>query len=247
MRRTFAVLATLLLVLTLAPVSSGTVHDTGKQFRVFLQPDGDATVEVYTEYDLSNESQRTRFNELVSNETAQNERRVSFRRRLDLGQVLAESATGRGMAVGDVSLNTTRENDTGVVRLTALWANLATVDPGTDQLTITAPFGNDRFRVNRTLVVFGPEGFTRTKTTPPPDREVSSVAYWDEGTDLAEFTVAFSGPVATPTPTSVTSTPTVTPAPVTVAGLMRLFTAVALAAVPAVAVAVVVARIQERE
>lgn len=247
MRRALAVLAALLLILTFVPTSTGTVHDTGTQFRVFLQSDGDATVELYTEYDLSRESQRAQFDELASNRTARDNRRTAFRSRLDLGQVIAESATGREMVVGDVSLNITQGDDTGIVRLTAPWSNLAAIDPSAGRLVVTAPFGDDRFAVNRTLAVFGPEGSTLVEAMPPPNRTVANGAYWDDGSTLTGFMIGFSGPVATPTSTPVTATPTPTPAPVTGAGLKRLFIAAALAAIPALAVALAASRVRERE
>lgn len=238
MRRAFAVVAVLLLLLALVPVPSGAVHETGREFRVYLQADGDAQVELYTEYDLGNESQRQRFEALANNETARQQARRTFRQRLDLGQKLAETETGRQMSIGDVSLNATRANETGIVRISAPWTNLAAVDGANDRLVVTAPFGHARFPINRTLVVFGPEGFTRGATDPLPNVALKNRAYWGGNANLAGFTATFQGPVVTPEPAAPSATATA--APLTGAGLAALFAASVFALVPtAVAVAAV--------
>lgn len=222
MRRA-ALVALLLVALPLA-APAGAVHETGDEFRVHLQADGDARVVLKTTYDLSRPDERERFRRLRNDSAARAERVGAFRERLKRAATSAEDATGRAMRVGNVAIATERHEDTGVVRLRATWTNLAAVT--SERLVVTAPFGRS-LSVNRSLVVAAPAGFERRTTRPPPARALKRQATWAADQDLSGFRAAFVGPTETPTPTG-------TPTP---SGVGAFVGAAALALLPAAALA----------
>lgn len=225
--------AACLLVAAVAPAAG--VHDTGRQLVVSLQADGDATVVRLTEYDLSNETERRQFERLESNETARQRAAAEFRSYLDDGAAAASEQTGRDVTAGEVSVNVTRSNGIGTVRLRGSWTNLATADGA--RVTVTEPFASG-FQVNRSLVVRGPDGYVRHDTNPPPGRALKNSAFWGEEADLTGFSATFAAPdAATATPTDAPGRRTPTPGAVTPDGLMRVLGAASLAAVPALLVA----------
>lgn len=230
MRQPLALLGVVcLLVAAVAPAAA--VHDTGGRLVVALEADGDATVTRVTHYDLTNESERRAFERLESNETARQKRAERFRAYLQRGAERGGESTGREMAVSEVSVNLTRGDENGTVRLRATWSNLASTDDR--RVAVSEPFAGG-FPVNRTLAVRGPDGYARAGTNPPPGRALRNVAYWGADEDLSGFRAIFADRDAA-TPTSRTPTATATPAaaPVTAEGLSALFGAAALALLPA--------------
>lgn len=238
MRRAFPpvalAVAAALLVALVGP--AGAVHETGSQFVVQLEADGDATVAVVDEYDLSNASQRATFEAVRDNESRRAERAAAVTDRLRTGAAAASSTTGREMRVGEATVNVTTENGTGVVRVRARWTGLAAVDRRAGYVQVSEPFASE-FDVERTLVVRGPPGFTRAATRPRPGRAVKNAAFWAADADLEGFRARFTGPVPTPS-----ATPTATVAPVTVGGLTAFANAAALALLPVLLLVVALRR-----
>lgn len=239
MRRIVAALA---VALALAAVVSpaAAVHRTGSSFTVELAENGDATVVVQDTYDLSNESQRQAFEALQGNESRQQERKEAFAGRLSRGADLARNATGRDVQAGEVSVNLTETDDRGVFRLEGSWTAIAAVNTRHNILELRQPFQSG-FDVNRTLVVVGPEDYTRAGTNPSPSRALRRSVYWGHDANFSEFFVRFEGPAPSPTSTPSEGR-TATVAPVTGTGLSALSSAVVLALVPAVLVVLALRR-----
>lgn len=247
MRRRLASAVVAVLVLSLMAVApAGAVHDTGSEFRVFLHTDGSAEVVLYEKYNLSNATERATYERLKSNATAREERLEAFRERLKRGARIGENLTGRPMSIENVSIGLTRpDNGTAALRLRATWTGLAAVEQrrgADDYVEVTAPFGRG-FEVNRTLAVYGPDGFTRAVTDPLPGRALKNSAFWGVDKNLSGFTARFVGDVpGTPVPTAEGGDePAATPRPPQGTGVF--LGAVMLALVPTFVVALALRRL----
>lgn len=242
MRRLVALLA-VSFVLATAVVPVAGVHTTGHSFTVQLAENGDATVVVEDRYNFSNESQREAFEAIASNETRQQERRDRVARRLDRGAAMAANASGRDVRSGEVTVNVTETDDEGIVRVRGSWTNVAAVNTKFNILELRQPFQSG-FQVNRTLVVSGPDEYTRVAARPAPSRALKSSAYWSKDADLSSLFVRLEGP------TTATVSPadggdgeqTATVAPVSGPGLSVFARAAAVALIPALLVVLALRR-----
>lgn len=233
MRRAVA-LAVVVAVLATAVVPVAAVHDTGHSFQIRLAQDGNATVIVEDRYDLSNETERERFEAIVLNASRREAHRRQVARRLDRGAALAAEASGRDVRSGNATLNMTETDDTGIIRVRGSWSNLAAVNTKFNILELRQPFASG-FGVNRSLVVVGPTDYVRVESHPAPARALKSSAYWTADADLSGFFIRFEGPTtATLSPAGGgDGTRTATVAPITGAGLSAFATAASLALIPA--------------
>lgn len=232
---TAVLLVAVVLAATVAPVAA---VPTAQSFTVQLAENGDATVVVEDRYDLSNETDRATFEAIRSNESRQQSHREQVQQRLGRGASLAADATGREVQSGEVTLNLTETNGTGVVRATGSWTAVATVNTKFNILELRQPFQSG-FEVDRPLVVEGPNEYVRVSTRPAPSRALRSSAYWPADADLSSLFVRFEGPTtATVSAGDGQGTPTVTVAPITSEGLSALSRAVAFALIPVLLVVV---------
>lgn len=245
MRRLVALLAVaIVLATTVVPVAA--VHTTGHSFTVQLAENGDGTIVVEDRYNLSNETERETFEAIASNETRQEQHRARVDRRLERGASLAAEASGRDVRSGNVTLNVTETDGEGIVRVRGSWTNIAAVNTKFNILELRQPFQSG-FTVNRTLVVAGPQEYTRVAARPAPSRALKSSAYWSKDADLSGLFVRFEGPTtATLSPAQGDGdgqgTQTETVAPVSGPGLSVFVRAAAVALIPALLVVVALRR-----
>ncbi|WP_255198367.1 DUF7345 domain-containing protein [Halorarius litoreus] len=228
-------LCTVGVVLASAVVPVAAVHTTGHSFTVQLAENGDATVVVEDRYNLSNESEAAAFEAIASNESRQQQHRQQVAARLDRGASLAADASGREVQSGEVTIEVTETNGTGIVRVQGSWSNVAAVNTKFNILELRQPFQSG-FEVNRTLVVAGPDAYTRVSTTPAPSRALKSSAYWGQDADLSAFFIRFEGPTTATVSASGGGSQqgTATVAPITSEGLAAFALAAAVALVPVV-------------
>lgn len=194
-----AVVAGVIACVVVAP--AGASHDTGDQFIVQLTGNGDAEIILEETYNLSVEEDREAFERLAENETARDQRRMEFGNRLQEAMRRSVNETGREMSVSDPAMNVTQVDDeTGVLHIRAHWRGLAAVVTQDDTrfVVVTEPFAGG-FSVNRSLIVRGPEGYTRADTSPPPGVARKNLAIWDPDKNLEGFEAAFAGPTGTAT------------------------------------------------
>lgn len=175
--------------LATGPETTGTHPQTtdGVQppaFVVDLQTDGSAAVTVTYTFDLSDEARRAAFEDLRTNDTAQQAFEERFRRQLENVASDASNATGREMSVSGVDVAFETSDGTGVVRLTATWDGLAATDG--DRLTVTEPFASG-FRPERPFAVALPDGYAVGSVSPAPDRQTDGLLTWSSGTSLDGF------------------------------------------------------------
>jgi hypothetical protein len=220
-----------LLVAGLVAVPVGAVHDTGRKVVVDVRADGNATVTFERSYNLTIPAERDRFEAVVNNSTALEQRRTAFAERLRDGATNGSARTARDMAIENVTVSTRRVNDTGVVAVRARWANLAGVYG--PQVVVNEPFSTS-YDPNATLVVRGPDGYVREQVSPRPSLARLNSAFWGADVDLRGFSARFIDPDATPTPAE-NGGDSATPAPEPT-GVGRAVGAAGFALVPALLV-----------
>jgi hypothetical protein len=161
--------------------------EEGSSFVVALDADGDATATLVLTYDLADDADEAAFEELrerPENATAR------FDDRMTRIAERTATETGREMSVSDVRTEVESTDGTGVVRLSATWANLAAVDG--DRLVVSEPF-ESAFRPDRPFVLVAPDGYTLANTTVEADATTETdgtgtvSAEWRPGTDLSGF------------------------------------------------------------
>jgi PGF-CTERM protein len=151
---------------------------------VTLAGDGSAKMVVTSTFDLDSADEQAAFDELQSDESAREAHAARFEDRLQTIADSTEAATGREMAVTDVSIALSREDSTGIVDTTATWDGLAAVDG--DQLTLSEPFASE-FTIDRQFVVVLPEGYELATTTPEPASTADGRVVYASGTSLDGF------------------------------------------------------------
>lgn len=166
--------------------------EEGSSFVVALDADGDATVTLVLTYDLTDADDEAAFEEL-------RERPENVTARFDdrMTRIAERTATEteREMGVSDVRAEVESTDGTGVVRLSATWANLAAVDG--DRLVVTEPF-ESAFRPDRPFVLVAPDGYALADTTVEADATTrtdgtsAGIVEWSPGTDLSGFSATFA-------------------------------------------------------
>ena len=164
----------------------------GSAFVVALDADGDATVTLVLTYDLADDGDEAAFEELrdrPENVTAR------FDDRMTRIAERTATETGREMSVSDVRAEVESTDGSGVVRLSASWANLAAVDG--DRLVVSEPFESS-FRPDRPFVLVAPDGYALAETTIEADATTAAdetgaaSAEWTPGTDLSGFSATLA-------------------------------------------------------
>lgn len=224
-RAVFAVVALLAVASLAAPVAA--THDESRKLVLQLDREGDATATYRLTFNLSNETDARRFEQLSTNETARQQRLEAFGDTLAEGAAIVRNRTERNSTVRVEGVNATRlENGTGLVILRGRWTGLAAT-PG-DAIVVTVPFSRG-YRPPGRLAILGPQGYVRHTAQPPPGIARYRSAVWSADQDTGGLYMSF---VPEPTPTPAVATPP--------AGLEPFLTAAAIALVPAVLVAVAI-------
>lgn len=177
--------------LSAAPASATSEHHE-EAFLVELDGEGNADVSVTYTYDLETDSAQAAFEELRTNETAQDERLTRFQNRMEMVAADAANTTGRDMSINDASIDfsTAKGGDTGVVMLSVTWNGLAAVEG--DRLTVTEPFASG-FEPDRPFTVRWPDSYERGDTAPTPATSTDASATWDAGTEFESFSLTVTG------------------------------------------------------
>lgn len=180
-----------LLAAAAAPATAAQDDDAPQQALVVdLHGDGSAEVTLTLTYDLTDENQSESFESLRGDQEARTEYRDRFRDRMQSVASDAESETGREMRVRDaaVSLSTTDDGDTGVVRLSVTYEGLAASEDG--RLVVTEPFASG-YVTNHAFALRAPEGHELANVSPSPASQTETTVVWDANSDLSGFEAAF--------------------------------------------------------
>lgn len=160
--------------------------DPDPAFAIAPHPDGSATIHVTYTFDLDDDARRAAFEELRTNETVADAFAARFRERLAAVAADASAATGREMAVRDVSVDFRTVDDTGIVEVSLVWEGLVAVDG--DRLVVTEPFASG-FESDRPVHLVVPDGYTVASAQPTPSTQAAGRPAWAAGTDLSGFEV----------------------------------------------------------
>lgn len=179
---------------------------THQSITVHVHDDGDATLVMQFEYDLTTPSEQAAFETISSNETVIATTKAQFTSRMRAVAAAITNTTHRTVHVTATRISFTQEGNTGVVTLAADVSNLARqTSDGT--LVLSAPFANG-FAFDGTVRVVAPDGYVIASATPTADRAPSSgVRVWNASTSLTGFTVTIAPQDAASASTTATQTP----------------------------------------
>lgn len=191
-RRLSAVALVVLLVTggAVAAVGSASATETRSQptesdsaFVVALEDDGDATVTVALEFDLTDEADRAAFESLRENETKRSRLEARTERRLRSVADETATETDREMAIEDshISFERVDGGDRGIVSVSANWRGLAATEDG--RLTLAEPFASG-FTAEQPIVLELPEGYALERSTPEPSERADGRIVWDANASL---------------------------------------------------------------
>lgn len=172
-----------------APVAASDAPSVG--LTVELAADGTAQVTFVSHHDLESDEEREAFGSLRDDADARERVRQRFEDRLASVAADAAAATGREMAVSDVTVEllTTDDGATGVVVLSATWTGFAAVEG--DRLVVTEPFASG-FMADRPVTVVPPDGYALASVSLEPSNADGPGVTWAAGTDLTGFEATFA-------------------------------------------------------
>lgn len=216
MRRALAVLAAVVIWLSLSAGVAAAAHEEPDRTILGLELDaeGGAEVTYVTSYNLSNDSERATYERVADNESRQAEFREDVVAELEAAAANGSEATGYEMAIRNASVRTDEQDGFGRVEVQADWHALAFFDQR--RVIVFEPFRSG-YRPDRDIAIHGPEDYRRNRTAPQPIRARKNSVLIDTRTsDFSNFFVEFvdpDAPTATPTPT-----PTASPTPMSADG-----------------------------
>jgi hypothetical protein len=208
LRQSAALVVALLLVTggLVGPVAAqSSATDSGDASLVVdLRGDGSATVTLVRSFDLTTDAERTAFERLQGNESAQATVQARFADRMESVARTLGAETGRETGVRDAETTVIVEGDTGVVALSVSWDGLAVVDG--DRLVLAEPFA-DGFAFDGAVSVRAPDGYGLVESTPVPAEESDEAATWPgDGLDGYRAVFAPDGTQAAGTADATTGT-----------------------------------------
>jgi hypothetical protein len=167
-------------------LGDGGIEPDGILLRVDLQTDGDASWTIEYRIRLNDENTTAAFESLQTDiEANESAYTATFEDRMQATARAAENATGREMAVRNVSVGATRQQlpqEYGVVTYRFEWTNFARVDGDTVRAgDALAGLFLDR---QTTLVIGWPEGYGVTDVAPTPDERRDDAVSWVGPTDF---------------------------------------------------------------
>ena len=188
MRRTGAVLALVVLALSLPTASAAAFGGIGQQsvdadvvvMTADVGADGDANWTIAYRIRLADENDTQAFESLqadirenTSTYTGQ------FHDRMNRTARAGENATGREMTIENVSVETSQERfgqEYGVVRYRFAWTNFAAVED--DQIRVGDAISGLFLDSETSLTVSWPDGYQSQSVTPEPDEQSATSATW---------------------------------------------------------------------
>ncbi|MFO7926229.1 MAG: DUF7345 domain-containing protein [Halobacteriota archaeon] len=155
------------------------------QFVVELEPNGDANVVFTDEFDLTDPDDRAVFEDARDDPELRAAAAQQFRQEMQFISDEASADLDRELRVGEVTVETTVDGETGIVAYQFRWENLARVDG--DRIVLSEPFSTYD-SLDRELIVIAPEGGELTSVSPQPERLGEEAATWP---GLAQFGETF--------------------------------------------------------
>lgn len=238
MRRTFAVLAAVVLCLSLGAGVGSAAHEEPDRsiLGIELAADGDATVYYVNSYDLGEEDERATFEAYANNETRRAAFQASVVAELEAAAANGSEAAAWEMRIRNATVRTYEQGGYGRVEVRVDWEQLAYADQR--RVIVAQPFRGG-YEPDRRVAIHGPEDYRRNRTAPQPFRaQLNSVALNPRTSDFSGFFIEFVDPdAASPTPTA-----TATPAAGGGSGFGTVLRALLVALVPAALVVLALRR-----
>lgn len=181
------------------PLASGTsassppalqedINPDGVVMEVDVAADGDAAWRIEYRMQLDTDEDRQAFgnlsNDIESDPGPYVER---FHNRMNATADSASNATGREMAITNVSVSAERQelpDETGVVTFTFRWSNFAAVDG--DRLTIGDAIDGLFLDEDTSILISWPTEYDLVDASPPPTEERQDSVLYDGSTNFAE-------------------------------------------------------------
>ncbi len=145
------------------------------QLVIELDTTGDADAVFTDAVDLADPRQRAAFESVRENEEFRQEAAIQFRAGMESVSGEAGEGIDRELRVGEVTVETVVDGDTGIVAYRFRWENLAAVEG--DRIVLSEPFSTYD-SLDRELVVVAPEGYELASVSPQPARTGDGVASW---------------------------------------------------------------------
>lgn len=211
MRRTLVFLAVLLVALTVGVGVGAAAHEEADRTGIFgveLDADGDAVVYDITAYELSNETERDRYEAIAENETRKETWREDVAAELEAAAATGRNETDLDMEVENVTVRTytvlhEEDNSTeeyGRIEVRAEWERLAYHSgayelEGIDRewVLVTEPFASGFEPGPTRVAIHGPSGYERSPNSQPPQiRAKRNSMLWNPQTsDFSDFYALF--------------------------------------------------------
>lgn len=188
MRRIVALVVVCLAVALGAGVAAA-AHDEADRNDIIgieLQADGDATVHYIKSYNLSNESERARYEEYTSNESARQALRERWVAEWEEAAAGARERSNLEMRIENPRVETFEQEGYGRVAVIVDWRNMARAEE--NRVVITEPFSGGYDPNVTRVALHGPPGYRRSTTSPEPARARANSTLWNpETSNLSQF------------------------------------------------------------
>ena len=188
--RTAVLLVAGLLLASLAgaPAVLANSGETADGLIVELRSDGSVEMILVLTYDLSDDDDADGFASIAEDESAQEELRDRFEKRMQLVAADTDDRLDRDVSVSGatIDLETDEAADIGTVTLSIEWEQLAAVED--DALVLTDPFASG-FQTDQRMTVIAPEGYQFHSVDPDPTDLEDGEIRWGAGADLDGFEV----------------------------------------------------------
>jgi len=153
------------------------------QLVVELDTNGDADAVLTDEFDLTDPQQQAVFADARENEELRQAAASQVRGGMQSISDRASQGIDRQLRVGEVTVETTTEDEVGIVAYRFRWENLAVVED--DRIVLSEPFSTYA-RLDRELVVTAPEGYAFTSVSPQPARQDDGTVSWSGLTEFGD-------------------------------------------------------------
>lgn len=159
---------------------------------VDLEESGDATITVtLLTYDLDDETAEATFDDLREDEEWRATQAAQFEEQWESIAADAAEQTDREMSIDDASIEFETVDDTGTVRLSLTWTNLAAAEE--DQLLVTEPFSTMEESPQALYIVLPDDHELTTVETPDePSETAENHLMWETESELSGFSLAAS-------------------------------------------------------
>ncbi|HET7325360.1 MAG TPA: hypothetical protein VFJ06_13620 [Halococcus sp.] len=171
-----------------APDRAGTqqhaANTAQQKIRITVLQNGSGLVTVHYRISLTETNERAAFERLRANITANPAwYRTRFGTRMHRVVQSAQVATGRRMAIANLTINATHHENTGIVTYSFVWTHIAATDG--NRLRVGDALAGFYLENGTQLVIAWPDGYEPTTVRPAPDERQMSSVQWNAPTTFA--------------------------------------------------------------